>query len=266
MASFAEVNSFLGKFMHLWQSGRDADLHLETRAGQACVVLRLGLGVHPHQHQVKKVSPSRQRRRDRRAAARQESSANVDIAKDVSAKETNKDVSGKEAELVEGVESKDDAAKDASGKEAEPVDNVQTKVGEISTVLEAKFIVVDEICDDDAFGTSASQAAKNDNAEENLDLSDLREVGGKHEIVEPNSGEVLIEVRPQNCKFSDRDLAMKLTKAGFKLLCLPWVANTGRHFYTAGFKTTEESYISKSGGNRTLPRGFYRVNSSWKVN
>ena len=150
---------------------------------------------------MKKVSPSRQRRQDRRAAARKESAANVDIAKDVSAKETNKDVSGKEAELVEGVESKDDAAKDASGKEAEPVDNVQTKVGEISTVLEAKFIVVDEICDDDAFGTSASQAAKNDNAEENLDLSDLREVGGKHEIVEPNSGEVLIEVRPQLGKY-----------------------------------------------------------------
>ena len=87
-------------------------------------------------------------------------------------------------------------------------------------------------------------------------------------MVEAKAGEILIEVRPQYCEFSDKELAMKLTKhVGFRLLCLPWVANTGRHFYTAGFKTTEESYEEfKLRGNGKLPDGFCKVNSSRKLN
>ena len=76
MASFAEVNSFIGKFVNLWQSGRDACLQLETQAGQACVTLRLGLGDHPRHH-LQKVSPSRQRRRVRRAESRLASAEKV---------------------------------------------------------------------------------------------------------------------------------------------------------------------------------------------
>ena len=73
--SFAEMNSFLGKFANLWKSGSDASLQFEAHAGQACVTLRLGLGEHPYeqfqeQKFSKKESPSQKRRRDRRAAAR----------------------------------------------------------------------------------------------------------------------------------------------------------------------------------------------------
>ena len=48
MGSYAEMNSFFGKFASLWKSGNDASLMFETHAGQACVTLRLGLGEHPH--------------------------------------------------------------------------------------------------------------------------------------------------------------------------------------------------------------------------
>ena len=65
--NFAVVQSFVGKFMNLWKSGKDASLQFETHAGQACVTLRLGLGEHPHQQQhreeqgsKKKASPSQQ--------------------------------------------------------------------------------------------------------------------------------------------------------------------------------------------------------------
>ena len=87
-------------------------------------------------------------------------------------------------------------------------------------------------------------------------------------MVKAKSGEKIIEVRPQYCEFPEKELAMTLTKhVGFKLVCLPWVANTGKHFYTAGFKTTQESSDHfKSRGNGTLPNGFCRVNSSRKLN
>ena len=83
MGSFDEINSFVGKFTNLWKSGRDASLQFEAHAGQACVVLRLGLGEHPdrvfqEKQFKKKVSPCQQRRRERRAAARVMSTENVE--------------------------------------------------------------------------------------------------------------------------------------------------------------------------------------------
>ena len=74
----AEIDTFISKFKQLWQSGLDAHLDLDTRAGQAWVGLRVQLGQAPgplHQqnfHQPPRNSPSRQLRRARRAAERQE--------------------------------------------------------------------------------------------------------------------------------------------------------------------------------------------------
>ena len=250
MASYAEVNSFVGKFVNLWKSGSDATLQLETHAGQACVTLRLGLGEHPHQlHQYrKKVSPSKQRRHERRAAARKESAENADPNSN-----------------IENDEQSSNEVKEATTKEAETKQSTENKVDEISAV-EANYKVADEICDDEAY--ESKQASENDVELEIVEISDLLEATGKGENVEAKSGEVIIEVRPQYDNFSDKELAMKLEKyVGFKLVCLPWVANTGKHFYTAGFKTTEESYENfKSRGNGSLPNGFCRVNTSRKLN
>ena len=69
MVTFAEINSFIGKFMYLWESGKDVDLQLKSHAGKACITLSLGLGDFPENHQYKKeygkqnASPSQVKRR-----------------------------------------------------------------------------------------------------------------------------------------------------------------------------------------------------------
>ena len=51
MAGTQELDSFLRKFVILWQSGCDAKLDIESKAGNAYVTLRVGLGkVLPGQH------------------------------------------------------------------------------------------------------------------------------------------------------------------------------------------------------------------------
>ena len=80
-------------------------------------------------------------------------------------------------------------------------------------------------------------------------------------------GEVIVEVRPQYCEFSSRGLAERLKKMNLHVTCLPWVANTGRLFYTAGFKISEGNYEeikASHGGN--MPNGFYTVQKSRKFN
>ena len=68
-----EIDSFIRKFKDLWNCGFDAHLDVDTHAGQAWVVLRVGLGVHGH-HQAKIIgtsdSPCRHCRRARREVAR----------------------------------------------------------------------------------------------------------------------------------------------------------------------------------------------------
>ena len=83
MACLDEVNSIMWKFCSLWKSGWDANLSLETHAGQACVSLRVGLGFYEERQiqpkiipSKKKLSPSRNRRRERRAAAAAEKLVN----------------------------------------------------------------------------------------------------------------------------------------------------------------------------------------------
>ena len=73
MAGLIEMNAFIGKFVRLWQSGRDANLKIESKAGQAVVSLQLDLG-YPHpppHHPVPVVRAAQVRRRQRRAAERQ---------------------------------------------------------------------------------------------------------------------------------------------------------------------------------------------------
>jgi hypothetical protein len=79
-----EVDTFIEKFKHLWQSGLHAHLDLGTHGIQAWVGLRVHLGHAPlgplYKVQLSfprnsRNSPSRQRRRDKRASSRQHNQA-----------------------------------------------------------------------------------------------------------------------------------------------------------------------------------------------
>ena len=101
------------------------------------------------------------------------------------------------------------------------------------------------------------------------DLNDeLSPVKLKEGFVRREAGEIVLEVRPQYCKFDEKELARKLVKhVGLDLLSLPWVANTGPRFYIAGCKITEQSYEKfKVKGGDSLPKGFYTVEPSRKMN
>ena len=71
-----ELDSFVRKFVSLWQSGCDASLQMRSEAGHAFINLQLGLGqakVNPcAAGSHRGGGPSRQRRREHREAERQE--------------------------------------------------------------------------------------------------------------------------------------------------------------------------------------------------
>ena len=139
MASFSEVNSFVGKFVNLWKAGRDASLQLETHAGQACVVLRVGLGEHPHQQPHKKVSPARERRRKRRAAAQNASAENAGENGSIQdAEEASKEEIVTEKEAVEEAEHEKTATCTTDEKSA----------------ATASFEVIDEVCNDEVYDSN----------------------------------------------------------------------------------------------------------------
>ena len=77
MAGLVEINSFVGKFVSLWQSGRDANLKLESKAGKAFVSLEVVIEcpqypLQPQHYQapLREVRAAQVRRRQKRAAAR----------------------------------------------------------------------------------------------------------------------------------------------------------------------------------------------------
>lgn len=82
MAHHFEIDNFVIKFKNLWSAGLDATLNIESNAGQAFVILKLGLerpSQIPPQNQFyprhfprnpRYVRPARHRRRERREAAR----------------------------------------------------------------------------------------------------------------------------------------------------------------------------------------------------
>ena len=128
------------------------------------------------------------------------------------------------------------------------------------------FDVVDEICNDEAY-ENEQEKEKDDELKVDA-VTELFEATIKGGKVEPKEGEIILEVHPQYCEFSASELAKRLKQMGLELVCLPWIANTGRHFYTAGFKITERSYNSfKTRGDQGfIPKGFCRVETSWKYN
>ena len=42
-----QINSFIGKFVNLWQNGYEASLNFKTSAGKADIILQVGLGEAP---------------------------------------------------------------------------------------------------------------------------------------------------------------------------------------------------------------------------
>ena len=94
MAGLSELNSFVGKFLNLWQSGFDASLHLKTCDGKATVNLQVGLGKAPSPPPTphrRVPGPSRQRRSMRRAMARK--SAEEAVADEQAKKDAEEAVS-----------------------------------------------------------------------------------------------------------------------------------------------------------------------------
>ena len=128
------------------------------------------------------------------------------------------------------------------------------------------FEVVDEVCNDKTYENKAEKSEED--IEPTEKVTELVHATFENGKVVTNHGEVIIEVRPQYCEFSAKDLASRLKQMGLELVCLPWIANTGRHFYTAGFKITNRSYeaFKTRGDSGAMPKGFYRVESSWKYN
>ena len=77
MAGKQELDNFARKFVSLWQSCCEASLHVETKAGNASVNLKVGLGqVKPLTNKGHYVGvhrgggPAKQRRRENREAER----------------------------------------------------------------------------------------------------------------------------------------------------------------------------------------------------
>ena len=104
MAYSGELASFVKKFENLWQCGRNATLHLETKAGNAYVNLSLDLGCAQDQYGYRAGNTSRQRRKSRRAAER--------LASGISQEDSIK--AGQAAKVVTGAE-------EAKGKYVENV-------------------------------------------------------------------------------------------------------------------------------------------------
>ena len=100
-----ELDSFVRKFVNLWQSGRHAKLFVETQGGNAVVNLQVGLGearLHPgHGGGHRDCGTAKQRRKARRAVARQEADAVTKVAADKEAAEAEEASAAKVAKVAE---------------------------------------------------------------------------------------------------------------------------------------------------------------------
>ena len=243
----------------LWKSSNKARLCVETEAGNAFVSLHVGLGqacppqAHPGAGNHRGGGPARQRRREKRANARQEA-AMAEQATQATEIDASEEVTGAEQAKSEDNEAQENKCDNTT---------IVTETEECSIARS----VQDEICGDEAFEGKASDLDATI-VSDNLNDVELLPVNLKEGFVKREEGEILIEVRPQYCKFDEKELASKLVKhVGLELLFLPWIANTGPHFYTAGCKITEKSYEKfKVKGGGSLPKGFYTVETSRKMN
>ena len=260
MAGLMELNSFVGKFINIWQSGRDASLQIQTSAGKAQVTLQADLGEATPPRASTKAGPARLCHSQRRADERQ-------VAAEQADQEQGAEQAGQEVGAVQAAQEIENPAEVAveeavkAGNENEDVTN--DSVNENVSVMKVNddgttgIVVTDELCSDTDYVQIAEQVSEKE-------LLEAQAVAGQ---VEAKPGEVVVEVRPQYCVFSSRGLSEKLKNMNLKLTCLPWVANTGRLFYTAGFKITDASYEefkARNGGQ--LPNGFYSVQKSRKLN
>ena len=100
MADLMEFNSFVSKFVNLWQNGLEANLHVNSEAGEAFINLQVGLGqVLPFQH--RQPGPSRLRCRQRRAESRSRAAEEAAVANnDVAVEITDTNVGAGEATKV----------------------------------------------------------------------------------------------------------------------------------------------------------------------
>ena len=109
MAGLEQLNSFIGKFVSLWQAGLDASLELKTFQGKASAHIHVGLGQAPclqktrppQPHHVP--SPSRVCRRARREEARRLAAEQAEQAEDAAnteARQVEKQVLMKQKMLI----------------------------------------------------------------------------------------------------------------------------------------------------------------------
>ena len=150
MAGLAELNSFVTKFLNLWQSGCDASLQLKTRGGKAKITLQLGLGEAPPPPFSTPPprcvpGPSRQRRTERRALARKEAEKAQD--------KTDVEEADEEAENAENAKQEAEEAVTIFNHEAVEASDVTAagKAGEASEVSAEEAV-------QDTFDQSAEQA------------------------------------------------------------------------------------------------------------
>ena len=103
MAGLVEINSFIGKFVSLWQSGRDANLKVESKAGKAFVSLEVDLGCPEHptlqpQAPLREVRAAQVRRRLKRAAKRKVAAEAEQAERIAAGKAEQESVEAKKAE------------------------------------------------------------------------------------------------------------------------------------------------------------------------
>ena len=160
MAGLLQLNSFVSKFLNLWQSGCDASLHVETHAGKAKIHLQVGLGQAPPPpsapppHHGRVPGPSRKRRTQRRALARKEAEE-AKAKADAEKAEQEADKANKTAE--EAVNSED-----AVKATTEVVTAVNAKENEVN----------DEFCHNDVYIENESKdkfSFKSEFAEEDIE-------------------------------------------------------------------------------------------------
>ena len=130
-----QINSFVGKFVNLWQNGYEASLNFKTSAGKAEISLQVGLGEVPPLPQVplhRVPGPSRQRRSLRRADARKaaaEAKSEQETHKEAEqANEEPMDINPETAE-VEGKRFAEEASKAAPPTEKVKVE--EAKEGQV---------------------------------------------------------------------------------------------------------------------------------------
>jgi hypothetical protein len=101
MAGLEQLNSFIGKFVSLWQAGLDASLELKAFQGKASAHIHVGLGQAPRLQKTQPPqphhvpSPSRVRRRARREEARRLAAEQAEDAANTEARQVENNVAEK---------------------------------------------------------------------------------------------------------------------------------------------------------------------------